>query len=161
MMSVLEQGDAEVAGDMFEVDDMTLAFSGRPNVLAGDYLYVLNASSGMGDTAQQQSRKWKLEVTDRALPGAADNATDQREAEALYGAAGTVEDQQTEADATVGDFGGRVPAGFMVALDSAEPLVRNVPRLRLGVLDSATPPQPVGLTLDGEIHSVRMSTHSG
>jgi hypothetical protein len=150
---VLEQGDAEVAGDMFDVDDMTLAFSGRPNVLSGDYLYVLNASSGMADTAQEQSRKWKLEVTDRALPGATDNNTDEREAGALYGvtATETGDDDQTEADATVGDFGGRIPAGFMVALDNTtDAILTNVPRLRFEVdSDDAG----VGLTLDAEIHS--------
>ena len=153
----LEQGGADVAGDMFDVNDMTLEFSGHPNVLSGDYLYVLKASSGMGDAAQEQSRKWKLTVTDRTLGGIDTNTGDQRENTALYGEAATVADaalDPDEDDATIGDFGGRVPDDFEVALDNiADALVTNVPRLRVGVVDTETPPMPVGLWLNGEIHS--------
>ena len=152
---VLEQGDAEVAGDMFEVDDMTLEFSGHPNVLSGDYLYVLKASSGMGDAAQEQSRKWKLTVTDRTLPGITGNTDDERENTALFGeTADATAFEPNESSAIVGDFGGRVPDDFEVALNNtANALVTNIPRLRLGTVDTTDPPQPTGLTLEGTIHS--------
>jgi hypothetical protein len=153
---VLENMDGEVAGEMFAVDQMTLEFSGHPNVLAGDYSYVLNASSGMDDAMQGQSRKWKLTVDDRDLPGDTTpaNNDDEREHENLFGetADATGEAEPSEGDdAIVGDFGGRIPAGFMVALDNTtDAILTNVPRLRFEVdSDDAG----VGLTLDAEIHS--------
>jgi hypothetical protein len=151
---VLENMDGEVAGEMFAVDQMTLEFSGHPNVLAGDYSYVLNASSGMDDAMQGQSRKWKLTVDDRDLPGIA--AADERNNVALFGETADEETQDPNEgdDAIVGDFGGRIPVDFKAALDNtADGILMNVPRLRFVTEEVGGVAVGVGLRLDAEIHS--------
>jgi hypothetical protein len=155
---VLEMGAdmmaMEVAGDMFAVDNMTMAFSGMPNVTAGDYMYVLKATSGM----QEQSRKWVLAVSERALPGGDGdgdaNVADDREA-GLHGNYTNVTDSDGESDAVASDWAGFVPANFKADINPDTqhdpPLIMNVPLLALPGTTAVN--GAVGVTLEGVINS--------
>ena len=134
------QGDNATAGHRFAVDFAAeMAFSGMPNVLSGDYSYVLEAAAGM----QRASRAWKLAVSARPLPGEADQ--DDREDD-LHGEAAVDAEHEEAADGVAGDWADFVPAGF-APTDDTTATVMNVPRLAL----PGTADDPAGLALDASI----------
>ena len=83
-----------------------MAFSGMPNVPAGDYSFMLEAAAG----AQRASHAWKLAVSPGDLPG--ESADDDREDD-LHGDV-TVDAEIEEAtDGVAGDWADFVPEGFV------------------------------------------------
>ena len=136
------QGDHDTAGHRFAVDFAAeMAFSGMPNVPAGDYSFMLEAAAG----TQRASRAWKLAVSPRDLP--AESADDDREDD-LHGDV-TVDAEIEEAtDGVAGDWANFVPEDFATAHDTTA-TVMNVPRLAL----PGTVADPVaGLSLDAAIN---------
>jgi hypothetical protein len=121
--------------------EMDKVFTGYPNVVAGDYMYVLSA---MSEGVTTQSRKWKLNVTARDLPGESNNTADVRES-SLLGAA-TEADTNDELAAVANDWADFVPPDFKTTAPNVDGVeeniamsaIMNVPRLNLpGTQDTA------------------------
>ena len=135
------QGDHDTSSHLFAVDFAEdMAFSGMPNVPAGDYSYVLEAAAGM----QRASRAWKLAVGARDLPG--ESADDDREHD-LHGDVAVDAEIEEAADGIAGDWADFVPENFATA-DDTSATVMNIPRLAL----PGTVADPVGLSLDASIN---------
>ena len=135
------QGDHDTEGHLFTVDfSEKMAFAGMPNVPAGDYSYVLEATLGM----QRERRAWKLAVTARELP--VDSANDDREDD-LHGDVVVDEEIEESVYAIAGDWANSVPEDFTTT-DDTTATVLNVPRLALPGADTA----PAGLSLDASIN---------
>jgi hypothetical protein len=133
--------------------EMDKVFTGYPNVVAGDYMYVLSA---MSEGVTTQSRKWMLNVSARDLPAESGNTDDGRNTGLLGAAAETPENE--ELTAVANDWADFVPPDFKTTTTNAdgdeEPnpasSIMNVPRLILlgDNADTAT-----SATLDGVINS--------
>jgi hypothetical protein len=130
-------------------------FTGYPNVVAGDYMYVLSA---MSEGVTTQSRKWMLNVSARDLPAESDNTTDTRNT-GLLGTATEDEAGNNEENAAVAnDWADFVPPDFKTTTTDADGVeqpntasaIMNVPRLNL-LGDNAD--TIASATLDGVINS--------
>ena len=135
------QGDNDTSGHLFAVDFADeMAFSGMPNVPAGDYSFMLKAAAGM----QRGSRAWKLAVSLKDLPG--ESADDDREDD-LHGDVSIDAEIEEATDGVAGDWADFVPEDFVTA-DDTTATVMNIPRLAL----PGTVADPVGLSLDASIN---------
>ena len=133
----LMKGDEEY-NDEFAINFEDKGFTGHANVMADDYMYVLEASSGdLTDT-----REWKLLVNQRSHPNALASPTvvDARDGDTFIDGlpAATPADFNPETRDTVigSDWANFVPDDFAPGLttDDDNPIIQmNIPRMRVDV----------------------------